>query len=345
MPILILMTRRRYGSWGCCFTYGCWFGIHGLVLSGEPVDSPSIRSAVQFLRSHQNANGGWGEDFSSCYDKDYAPSGARRYGVGGSSVVQTSWALLALLEAGVSRPFPSWNRSILTEIYLCHACSCQEVLRTETAGQCGAAGRDPDLEEGEVLALQRGCRFLVSRQRPAGDWPQEGIAGKLSSGPAAAAAAPHNEAPWSRFPSAPASGLGPRRLNVRGGASLPPSALPRRCALTLWPSRLARRCLQPQLWHQLHAVSEYLPDLGTGDVCAADTAARLETYVFCVGSNTNTTQSHRTASSFRFSLRCCELEARTSLDRIDPAPFAFAVDVSTNAPPPAHLVVQQPGVA
>eukprot|EP01047_Picozoa_sp_COSAG01_P021962 COSAG01_NODE_1290_length_10882_cov_25.926922_10_plen_63_part_00 len=23
----------------------------------------------------------------------------------------------------VRRPFPSWNRSILTEIYLCHACS------------------------------------------------------------------------------------------------------------------------------------------------------------------------------------------------------------------------------
>jgi clusterin-associated protein 1 len=35
----------------------------------------------------------------------------------------------------VSRPFPSWNRSILTEIYLCHACSCQEILRAETAGQ------------------------------------------------------------------------------------------------------------------------------------------------------------------------------------------------------------------
>eukprot|EP01047_Picozoa_sp_COSAG01_P031200 COSAG01_NODE_2204_length_8173_cov_4.803939_4_plen_290_part_00 len=35
----------------------------------------------------------------------------------------------------VSRPFPSWNRSILTEIYLCRACSCQEILRTETAGQ------------------------------------------------------------------------------------------------------------------------------------------------------------------------------------------------------------------
>jgi hypothetical protein len=52
-------------------------------------------------------------------------------------------AQLATLEPGdlvhvlppVSRPFPSWNRSILTEIYLCHACSCQEILRAETAGQ------------------------------------------------------------------------------------------------------------------------------------------------------------------------------------------------------------------
>jgi hypothetical protein len=37
--------------------------------------------------------------------------------------------------AYVRRPFPSWNRSILTEISLCHTCSCQEILRTETAGQ------------------------------------------------------------------------------------------------------------------------------------------------------------------------------------------------------------------
>jgi hypothetical protein len=37
--------------------------------------------------------------------------------------------------AAVSRPFPSWNRSILTEISLCHVCSGQEILRAETAGQ------------------------------------------------------------------------------------------------------------------------------------------------------------------------------------------------------------------
>jgi hypothetical protein len=27
----------------------------------------------------------------------------------------------------VSRAFPSWNRSILTEIYLCHPCSCSDI--------------------------------------------------------------------------------------------------------------------------------------------------------------------------------------------------------------------------
>ena len=32
------------------------------------------------MLSHQNENGGWGEDFSSCYDKEYAPRGAEDYG-------------------------------------------------------------------------------------------------------------------------------------------------------------------------------------------------------------------------------------------------------------------------
>jgi hypothetical protein len=41
--------------------------------------------------------------------------------------------------ATVSRPFPSWHRSILTEIYLCHACACQEILRAET--RSGSAPR------------------------------------------------------------------------------------------------------------------------------------------------------------------------------------------------------------
>jgi hypothetical protein len=47
------------------------------------------------------------------------------------------WAAAAL---SVRRAFPSWNRSTLTEIYRCHACSCHEILRMETAGQAGGRG-------------------------------------------------------------------------------------------------------------------------------------------------------------------------------------------------------------
>jgi hypothetical protein len=52
----------------------------------------------------------------------------------------------------VSRPFPSWNRVILTEIYLCHSCSCQEILRTETAGQ--ACSYSEELEDARRLLLR-----------------------------------------------------------------------------------------------------------------------------------------------------------------------------------------------
>eukprot|EP01047_Picozoa_sp_COSAG01_P067445 COSAG01_NODE_9527_length_2418_cov_31.584304_3_plen_134_part_00 len=41
----------------------------------------------------------------------------------------------------VSRAFPSWSRSISTEIYLCHACSDHEILRVDTPGQVSAGVR------------------------------------------------------------------------------------------------------------------------------------------------------------------------------------------------------------
>jgi len=85
-----------YGSWACCFTYGCWFGVEGLVRAGEPLNSSSILRCCEFLLSHQRENGGWGEDFTSCYDKNYAENGMCRYGDDGSGVVNTAWALLAL---------------------------------------------------------------------------------------------------------------------------------------------------------------------------------------------------------------------------------------------------------
>jgi len=88
-----------YGSWACCFCYGCWFGVEGLVKCGEPLDSEHIKKACKFLLSHQRPNGGWGEDFTSCYDKDYAKEGMKAYGDEGSGVVNTAWALLALAAA------------------------------------------------------------------------------------------------------------------------------------------------------------------------------------------------------------------------------------------------------
>ena len=121
-----------YGSWACCFCYGVWFGIEGLIKCGEPVNSPCILKACRYLLMHQRPNGGWGEDFTSCYDKDFAKDGMKAYGDSdGSGVVNTSWALMALSYA-----------------------KCDD-----------------------VEAIRRGVRYLMERQLPSGDWPQEGISG------------------------------------------------------------------------------------------------------------------------------------------------------------------------
>ena len=59
------------------------------MLPGKPV----IRRAVTWLISHQNPDGGWGEDLRSYDDPAWA-------GRGDSTASQTAWALLALLAAG-----------------------------------------------------------------------------------------------------------------------------------------------------------------------------------------------------------------------------------------------------
>ncbi len=47
------------------------FGIEGLRAAGEATDSTAIISAVTFLLSHQNRNGGWGESHFSGLNKTY----------------------------------------------------------------------------------------------------------------------------------------------------------------------------------------------------------------------------------------------------------------------------------
>jgi hypothetical protein len=77
----------------------------------------------------------------------------------------------------VHQAFPSMMRSILTEIYLCHACSCQEILRVETPGQVSLSGGAVGLSNvagGESIAairaaLARGVQAELATFRRYGD--------------------------------------------------------------------------------------------------------------------------------------------------------------------------------
>ncbi|KAK7379933.1 hypothetical protein VNO78_32190 [Psophocarpus tetragonolobus] len=85
-----------YGSWGICYTYGTWFGIKGLITAGKRYqDSHNIRKACEFLLSKQQLCGGWGESYMACQQKVYTNLEGNK-----SHVVNTAWAMLALIEAG-----------------------------------------------------------------------------------------------------------------------------------------------------------------------------------------------------------------------------------------------------
>lgn len=81
------------GMWGVCFTYGTWFGVRGLTGSPDPRATVAIDRACEFLFAHQRADGGWGETIDSCRERRYIHAET-------SQAVMTSWALLALVDAG-----------------------------------------------------------------------------------------------------------------------------------------------------------------------------------------------------------------------------------------------------
>jgi lanosterol synthase len=80
-----------YGSWGICFTYAAMFALEALATVDESyANSAHVRKGCDYLVQHQREDGGWGESYRACETgvwHDHAQT----------QVVQTSWAVIALL--------------------------------------------------------------------------------------------------------------------------------------------------------------------------------------------------------------------------------------------------------
>lgn len=82
-----------YGRWGVNYLYGTCFALRGLRAAGEDANEAYVIQAGEWLRSVQNADGGWGETCAS-YDDPCAKI------VGESTPSQTAWALMGLFATG-----------------------------------------------------------------------------------------------------------------------------------------------------------------------------------------------------------------------------------------------------
>lgn len=83
-----------FGRWGTNYIYGTWSVLAALEQVGISPDDPMVRKAVSWLKSRQNADGGWGEDNLSYHDP--ALRGTHAF----STAFQTAWAILGLIAAG-----------------------------------------------------------------------------------------------------------------------------------------------------------------------------------------------------------------------------------------------------
>jgi squalene-hopene/tetraprenyl-beta-curcumene cyclase len=81
-----------YGRWGVAYIYGTCFALRGLAAVGEDDHEPYIQRANEWLRSIQNADGGWGESCASYDNGIYTPAE--------STPSQTAWAILGLIAGG-----------------------------------------------------------------------------------------------------------------------------------------------------------------------------------------------------------------------------------------------------
>ncbi|CCW61096.1 unnamed protein product [Phytomonas sp. EM1] len=96
-----------YGSWGVCFTYAAWLVSDALRISKEfsnIADHPRCRLLADFLMSHQNNDGGWGEDINACVRQEWVDN------PDGSQVVNTAWAVMAIMNVSGDPNHSSYAR-------------------------------------------------------------------------------------------------------------------------------------------------------------------------------------------------------------------------------------------
>jgi squalene-hopene/tetraprenyl-beta-curcumene cyclase len=89
----LLATQEQdgswFGRWGVDYIYGTFLALRGLQAAGVNDREAPIQRGLEWVRSIQNFDGGWGESCAS-YD-------ANQYVAAPSTPSQTAWAVLALL--------------------------------------------------------------------------------------------------------------------------------------------------------------------------------------------------------------------------------------------------------
>ena len=134
-----------YGSWAVCYTYAIWYALEALALVGETWHTcERVREACRWLLERQMEDGGWGEHHTSCELNEYVAHKT-------SQVVNTGWAVLALMHAGYPDKTP-----------------------IERGLKVSISFKPLHLQDRPLTCLPQ---LIMSRQQPNGEWLQEGIEG------------------------------------------------------------------------------------------------------------------------------------------------------------------------